>query len=62
MLFIDIDETIPDKGKDILGIDSYGNEHYCFRCDCHNPNCMEWRCSITGMALIINIVKWRYLV
>ena len=57
----DINEELPEKGKDILGIDDVGNEYYCFRCNCQDPYCTEWRCSITGCGLMINISMWRYL-
>lgn len=55
-----IKDELPEKGKDIIGLDEDGNTYYCFRCNCPNPNCTEWRCSITGFGLIINIVKWQY--
>ena len=52
---------LPIKGKDIEGITSNGEKVYCFRCDCQDPYCSEWRCSITGCGLIVKIVKWEYL-
>jgi hypothetical protein len=55
-----IQDELPEKGKDIIGIDEDGNERCCFRCACHNDKCIEWRCSITGYGLLINIVKWKY--
>jgi len=58
--FILITEQLPEKGKDIIGIDKNGNKHYCFRCNCHNQNCTEWRCSITGFGIITDIKKWIY--
>ena len=58
--FINITDKLPEKGKDIIGIDDQDREQYCFRCACHNPNCKEWRCSITGNGLIINILRWKY--
>lgn len=58
--FFDIKEKLPDKGKDIVGINQRGETVYCFRCACKNPNCLEWRCPITGSALIISINKWKY--
>ena len=58
--FISVKEQLPEKGKDIIGIDKDGNKHYCFRCACHNLNCKEWRCSLTGYGLIIDVVKWKY--
>ena len=58
--FISVKEQLPEKGKDIIGIDEDGNKHYCFRCACPNPNCKQWRCSLTGSGLIIDVVKWIY--
>ena len=52
---------LPIKGKEIKGIDSEGNIHYCFRCNCSDPYCNEWRCSITGCGLIVKIVEWEYI-
>ena len=52
---------LPIKGKDIEGITSNGEKVYCFRCNCQDPYCAEWRCSITGCGLIVKIVKWEYL-
>jgi hypothetical protein len=59
--FIFIKEQLPEKGKEIVAIDSNGNKHFCFRCACKNDNCTEWRCSITGFALLIDVVKWQYV-
>jgi hypothetical protein len=61
MEFTKIKDKFPEKGKDILGIDENGDEYYCYRCNCGNPNCKEWRCSILGYGLMANIVKWKYL-
>lgn len=58
---IDINNKIPEKGKDIIGYDSNNDEHYVFRCNCNNDNCMQWRCSITGSHMMINIIKWKYI-
>ena len=58
--FISIEKQLPEKGKDIIGIDKFGNKHYCFRCNCHNFDCKEYRCSLTGSGLFIDIVKWKY--
>lgn len=57
---ISLKQQLPEKGKNIIGIDEEGNKYYCFRCACHNPNCKEWRCSLTGSGLIIDVVKWKY--
>lgn len=59
--YIMIKNQLPEKGKDIIGIDYNGDIHYCFRCACGNPNCKEWRCSMTGYGLIIRIQKWKYI-
>lgn len=58
--FISVKERLPEKGEDIIAIDKDGNKHYCFRCACNNPNCKEWRCSLTGYGLIIDVEKWTY--
>ena len=52
---------LPIKGKDIVGITSNGDKAYCFRCNCGDPYCAEWRDSIGGYGLIVNIIKWEYL-
>lgn len=59
--FIEIDDVLPEKGKDIFALLDNGDFRYCFRCNCHNPNCMEWRDSMTGMGLLVNVVKWNSL-
>lgn len=58
--FMLVEERLPDKGRNIIGIDTDGKMRHCFRCACHNPNCMEWRSSLTGDGLIVNILKWTY--
>ena len=58
--FISIKDQLPEKGKDIIGIDKNGDRHYCFRCACLNENCIEWRCSLTGYGLFVDIRKWIY--
>lgn len=59
--FIDIKDQLPEKGKDIIAIDENDNTHYCFKCACPNPKCNEYRCSITGGALMfLDIIKWKY--
>jgi hypothetical protein len=59
-MYTSISEQLPEKGKDIIGIDTHGGVHYCFRCNCNNPNCKEWRCSISGLGLLIVIKEWKY--
>jgi len=49
---------LPEKGKDIIGIDADGRRHECYRCACHNPKCKGWRCSHTGNRIINNIIHW----
>lgn len=51
-------EKLPDKGVDIIGVDDGGDTYYCYRCNCHNMDCVEWRCSLTGANLMINVIKW----
>jgi hypothetical protein len=58
--WIDISDELPEKGKDIEYISSNGSKGYAFRCACPNPNCREWRCTVTGYGLIINVIKWKY--
>ena len=53
-------DELPRKGRDIIGYTSNGEKKYVFRCNCHNPNCTEWRCSITGYGLMVKIVEWEY--
>lgn len=55
-----IKNELPEKGKDIIGYTSDGEKKYLFRCNCHNPDCKEWRCSLTGMGMIIKIIEWEY--
>lgn len=55
--FIYTKEKLPEKGFNIVGFDEDDNKYYVFRCNCQNKNCLQWRCSITGNELIINIVK-----
>lgn len=55
-----VKDILPEKGKDIIGITSSGEKRYVFRCNCHNPNCKEWRCSLTGYGMMVEIIKWKY--
>lgn len=52
-------DELPSKGVDIIGVDSDGKSHECFRCNCANPRCTEWRCSILGYGLIIDVLAYR---
>ena len=53
---------LPEKGKDIEYISPTGSTGFAFRCACHNQNCKEWRCSLTGYGLMwIDIDKWKYV-
>ena len=58
--FILVKEQLPDKGKNIIGVEEDGSTYECYRCSCGNPNCKEWRCSLTGYGMIIDVVKWKY--
>jgi len=51
---------LPNKGMNIIGYDSDGLSYYCFRCNCKNPDCLEWKSSITGLTLIVDIIYWKY--
>lgn len=55
-----LEEKKPDKGKNIIGLDEDDEVYYCFRCNCKNPECNEWRCSVTGYGLMVDIIKWKY--
>jgi len=35
-----LSEKIPDKGKDLVVIDSDGNKNWCYRCACKSENCV----------------------
>lgn len=56
-----IKDKLPEKGKNIIAICSDGEKREVYRCSCHNPNCREWRCSLTGYGLMINVRKWQYV-
>lgn len=50
-----INNEMPKKGEDIIGLSKDGEEHYCFLC---NRSGKDWRCSITGYLMMIEIEKW----
>lgn len=52
---------LPEKGKDIKATLKDGSETTIFRCNCKNDKCTEWRCPITGFALMVNVVSWVYV-
>jgi hypothetical protein len=59
--FTDIEISgLPEKGREIVGLDELGNEYYCFRCNCVYESCDEWRDSLTGYGLSVDIKKWKY--
>jgi Rad3-related DNA helicase len=58
--FIFISDQLPEKGVDVIAKDEDGNSYCCFRCDCKNDNCLEWRCSLSGCCLMIKVIKWKY--
>ena len=51
---------LPEKGLDVKAIDSKGDYYYLFRCACANKNCKEWRDSLTGYHVTLNIISWEY--
>jgi len=55
-----VKDILPEKGRDIIGYTSTGEKKFLFRCNCSNDKCKEWRCSLTGMGMIVNIIKWKY--
>lgn len=50
-----ISDQVPERGKNIIGIDDRGEKHYCYLSKIGD----EWR-SLFGGGLLINIVKWKY--
>jgi hypothetical protein len=58
--FISIKEQLPEKGKDIIAKCTDGETREVFRCACHNPKCREWRCSLIGSGMIIEVESWKY--
>jgi len=57
--YIMLKDQKPERGKDIEYIDSDGEHGYAYLCNCCGR---EWRCTITGGGLMIDVVKWRYCV
>lgn len=55
-----ISDVYPPKGHDIIGYDIHDNPYYVFRCACPRDNCHEWRCSISGSMIMVDLVKWKY--
>lgn len=52
---------LPEKGKDVIAEDKYGDIREVFLCACPNVKCKEWRCSLTGNALMFyEPIKWNY--
>lgn len=46
----------PKINEDIIGFDENGKKYYCYR-----SKYGEWRCSLTGSGLLVDIVKWKYV-
>jgi hypothetical protein len=57
---IKITENLPEKAKDLVVIDSDGNKHWCYICACKSENCVDFRCPITGLMIMIDVVEWEY--
>ena len=55
LIFTNISDKIPEIGKNVIGVDNEGNIHHCFL----SKN-IEWRCSLTGFGLLVDIKKWVY--
>ena len=51
---------LPIKGKDVIAHCSDGSKMYLFRCACANDKCEDWRCSVSGSAIITKVTKWEY--
>lgn len=56
--YVLVSDTLPEKGVDIIMVDTDNNKHHVFRCNCHNSKCNNYRCSGTGLELIIDPYKW----
>lgn len=59
--WISLKDELPVKGVDVRVKQSDDSECDAFRCACHNENCKEWRCTITGFGLMIDVAQWRPL-
>jgi hypothetical protein len=51
-------DELPERGKDVIGYTKEGEKKYVFLCN--TPGCMEWRCSVSGFGLLVDIDKWEY--
>lgn len=51
---------LSEKGKDVIATLEDGSTRTVFRCNCWNKKCREWRCSVTGAGIILDVVKWEY--
>jgi len=58
--WIDINDQLPERGKDIIAICDDGLEHELFLCSCPH-NCRTWKCSLLGYSMILDVVKWKYV-
>jgi len=56
------ENKFPAKGKDVTATLEDGSKTTVFRCDCANENCAEWRCAVTSHALMVDVVKWEYII
>lgn len=58
--WIDLSEQEPPKGEDILVLTYEGDTHEVYRCKGHgNGKCTEWKCSLTGCTMWIDVKSWR---
>lgn len=46
----------PKINEDIVGFDEYDNKYFCYL-----SRYNEWRCSLTGAGLLVDIIKWKYV-
>ena len=56
--WINFADKQPEFGKDIKGIDPDGNVYYVYLCPCCGT---EWRDAISGLGVMVEIVKWLYV-
>jgi len=49
---------LPPARTDLKVLTLSGDELSVFRCGCRE-GCMDWRCSLSGYGMIIDVEKWK---
>jgi hypothetical protein len=57
---IEIEKQLPEKGKDIIALVQDGTTRYLFRCSCPREDCKAWRCSVSGLNVLVEVKSWKY--